>query len=121
MNELDKLWVALERSPKDWVRYLVLADWYEEHGETKKATCLRWVSSENKQPFYDDDGWNWELSHGVGTQSASLPDELFDQLPMENRDYRTFRPYQKWRRALQALLEAWEQCEHPPSSGEGPA
>src|SRR5215472_12312181 len=50
MNPRDALFVALERTPDDWVARAALADCYEEDGLLTTAACLRWMLAGRIRP-----------------------------------------------------------------------
>ena len=63
MTTLDRLWEAVERSPKDWQRYLVLADALNDAGQTRLERTVRWMVREGKAPEYTD--WLYGSSTAV--------------------------------------------------------
>lgn len=74
---LDALWFAVEQSPDDWDRYLVLADALNDAGEERLERAVRWMVREGKRPEYVGD-WCWwycisERKAFGFTLQASLP------------------------------------------------
>lgn len=44
------LWGAVELAPRDQSRKLVLADWFEERGDTHWAFTMRWLAKHGRWP-----------------------------------------------------------------------
>ncbi len=49
--QLAVLWQALRSNQTDWDRYRILADWYEEEGNSQTAKGLRWLADNQKRPY----------------------------------------------------------------------
>jgi uncharacterized protein (TIGR02996 family) len=133
----EALYRTLEEDPGDLVTVQVLADWYEEHGETDKAECLRWTVRWDKFPFRyrhgeigikcDNwhDGWLWWARPRKGDAwghppSCQLPVEVWKRL-QHTFDYHppwVFKEYPSVRDAYDALFAVWPEV--PATQKESP-
>lgn len=120
--DLEALFAALESGPEDWPLYLVLADLYEECGDTDAAACLRWQAKERKRPYRwrmeESIGWTWFDASRVATDhdpESNLPHGLHALLRGGNyaaagRE----REFDSLRAAQDALIAAWKLWEDRP-------
>ena len=125
-RELTSLYEALESNPGDKVTLLALADWLEERGEAKRATCLRWLVKSGRTPYryYHEnrlrfhheswqEGWWWwargsEKNPWGYPKTSTLPERLWKKL-LHTFPYDpcVFKEYPTVRGAIEAVLEAW--------------
>jgi hypothetical protein len=85
VTTLDALFVALERTPDDWVARAALADCYEEAGLETTAACLRWMIARRLRPSLSFSGgaywFNSKFDHLKHfDRDAFLPPLLFGAL-----------------------------------------
>lgn len=71
LTEEDALHAAIDLSPEDWTRRLILADYYEENGNDREARYYRFTAKNKKRPsgpgtrwnkqdnYRDFKGWRW--------------------------------------------------------------
>lgn len=83
-NSLDimkSLRLQLDKDPEDWDTRLVLADIYEEIGETVLSRGQRWQGLNRYAPVLSctDGGWIW-WKDATRCYSSSLMDDLFSLL-----------------------------------------
>ena len=87
----EALWRGVMAAPDDGLPKLVLADWFDEHGEPEMAQALRWMAENGKMPFCSDPTerywggfcWWWFSDLADETHGCRLPKRLFDLV----RDY----------------------------------
>jgi hypothetical protein len=82
---LDALFVALERTPDDWVARAALADCYEEAGLLTTAACLRWMLDRRIRPSLSFGGGAYWFNGGHSyvaytDRHAYLPGPVFAAL-----------------------------------------
>src|SRR3954463_12991305 len=85
VTALDALFVALVRTPDDWVARAALADCYEEAGLETAAACLRWMLARRVRPAPSFSGgaywYNAKFDYPKGLdRNALLPAPLFAAL-----------------------------------------
>jgi hypothetical protein len=85
MNARDALFVALERTPDDWVARAALADCFEEDGLLSTAACLRWMLAGRIRPSLSMGGGAYWFDGGLDyvdytDRHAYLPGPVFAAL-----------------------------------------
>jgi uncharacterized protein (TIGR02996 family) len=88
----------LTDAPDDWQTRLILADWYEEHGEDDKAHAQRWMVENQKHPAGGAKNWTWFCEGRVRSTDlpqTNIPEDIFDLLPWKPTDFRWGDPV-KW-------------------------
>lgn len=82
-TDLEALHAHLDQMPHDWTARLVLADWYEEHGDNNRAAFQRLLTRCEKCPWRWDKRtqetngrgeveWNWFAS-GKPDNNSTVP------------------------------------------------
>ena len=113
----EALLEAIIDNVKDWPRYHILADVYEERGEQSKADCLRWMADNHKRPMYGARWYNISTVPSSNSDPESdIPSELFDHLRgeptlIQNRGGAPeAKDYEGFHNALTDLMRAWDKA-----------
>jgi hypothetical protein len=113
----EALFLALEADAADRVVQAALADWFDEHGDTAAAACLRWLAARGRRPGFNSiqqtyGKFFWELDDRkpiINDPPAQLPGPLWQALRDNDEPHpvASFKSYRSARAAYLALLEAW--------------
>lgn len=104
---------AIHLEPDDWVRYMVLADWYEEEGNDVMAEAVRWMVENKRQPKMVHFVGNWHAMWYDGwwgkmrRMTNTLPVELIEHMGV--RDYAVWTSWEKAVKALGEGLRKWKK------------
>lgn len=98
---LAALWQAVEQSPDDWDRYLVLADALNEAGARRLERVVRWMVKEGKRPEYADWLCNGKHHYWIWYNRAAFDTDGPDKLPKE-----LFPEHAHGARCLDTIIDA---------------
>src|SRR4051812_39025467 len=109
MDTLERLQTALDADPLDGQTRLVLADWYDDHGDAGRAGLQRWLAAQSKRPRLWSGDYAWYHEDQVSSRDidpeSDLPGDLFNLLPDRRSPSSAY--YSTRRVAEEALLIAW--------------
>jgi hypothetical protein len=112
-NDREALYQSIQLNPFYWPAYLILADWYLDHGEQDKANAIRWLGENKKHPkcstncfaWYNGDFYtNEDLSDP--SPHCNIPEGLF--ILLEGKSTNTAAIYKSFERAMGDFFVAWK-------------
>jgi hypothetical protein len=113
-KDLEGIYAELDHNnERDWNLYLILADWYEDQGNTRWAEACRWQAKHKRRAcrFSSYPYARWELREDPqfdDTPISALPEILIDSMPKaDSRDDHTYRYFLTLKEAHEALYRAY--------------
>ncbi len=108
---------AIDESPEDWDRRLILADFCEESRDLLEAEFWRWTAKEHKRARKSENNYipyqwyNISSNNNDVDPESDIPKELYKTLKTPEADYWTYKLYKTNREADDDLLQAYKKTE----------
>jgi hypothetical protein len=111
VNDFEGIFKHIEDNPDDWLSYSILADWYEENGDTDRTEAVRWMIKERKRPFKQG-GHSWfnlgdDYTSKALDKESNISCELYECLEATKGRGSFYKDYDSRKEAILDLMQAW--------------